>query len=139
MKLIMGLLFISLSAQATPKNFEVWFISPDSAKSASLLESFISYSSFVAQNNLQCQPMGDYCFDPQMGMYKPGKGIKSAEADYTEADKLEDYDYKRKALGKERARPKCDSDNIFDIYCGKGKAKKRSRLNLLYGLISAHQ
>ena len=73
MKLLIGLLFITLSAQAMPKKFEVWFISPESSKSASLLEVKVRLSALSAKANLQCQPMGDYCFDPQVGMYKPQK------------------------------------------------------------------
>lgn len=121
------LLFICASVHAMPGKFEIWFLSPDTARSAvdNLKSEQILFSKLTAQA-LQCQPMGDYCFDPQVGMYKPGKDPRDeAMADYTEADKLEDYKYEAKALGKEQADFKCDKNNMFDIFCGKSKAIRK--------------
>lgn len=141
MKILIGLLLAASSALATPKTFEVWFISPESSKSASFVEKNPIYLALTAQANLQCQPMGDYCFDPQVGMYKPGKGEKyTVQEDYQQADKLESYDYKREGIKLEAPTSACDSDNFFDIFCaqgGKGKKREKAKIELWFDISSS--
>ncbi|MEX1099496.1 MAG: hypothetical protein WEB87_03655 [Bacteriovoracaceae bacterium] len=77
-------------------------------------------------NNLQCQPMGDYCFDPQAGLYKMGDKDKIQQAaDYSSVDSLEDYSDKRKALGKEREKADCSKGGFFELFCNEGKGAKK--------------
>ena len=118
----------TLSAWAMPKKFEIWFLSPDQAQAAVLKLESKGALSFkpLAQASLQCQPMGDYCFDPQVGMYKPGdKPLDNAPSDYSAADQLEDYKYERKATGDELKNATCDKNNLFDIFCGQAKTSKK--------------
>lgn len=130
MKIFVLILFASLSTWAMPKKFEIWFLSPDTARSAidSLPgEKGFLHSSLYAQSSLQCQPMGDYCFDPQVGMYRPGEEpLESATTDYRAADEMENHGYERKATGEERKDAVCDKDNLFDLFCAKSKSEKKS-------------
>lgn len=129
--LLIGLIFQSIDAWAMPKSFEIWFLSPEQA-SAALEKGFQKKTKFLsvsAQANLQCQPMGEYCFDPQVGMYKPsgksggGSNVESFSADYREADKLEKYDYESKSMAAQDKDFVCDKDNLFDFFCSSGSSK----------------
>lgn len=130
MKLLILFFLAASSASAMPKKFEIWFLSPDTARNALLKlpgESAPEFGLLSAQVNLQCQQMGDYCFDPQVGMYKPGdEPLKNVEADYAQADKLEDYDYETKALGKEREKAKCDENSYFSLFCRKKTVQNKT-------------
>lgn len=139
MKLLTGLLFIVLNAQAMPKKFEVWFISPESSKNASALEVKTRFLGLTAIADLQCQPMGDYCFDPQIGMYKPQKGeAPEVETNYEAANKLESYNYKRNGIKLEEKKSACDSDSFLDIFCGKKKTKKvQAKIELWFDISSS--
>ena len=130
MKLLILFFLAASTASAMPKKFEIWFLSPDTARNALLRipgESAPKFGPLSAQMKLQCQKMGDYCFDPQVGMYKPGdEPLKNVEADYAQADKLEDYDYETKALGKEREKAKCDENSYFSLFCRKKTAQNKT-------------
>lgn len=113
----------SLPAKAKPKKLEVWFLSIDNRQS--ILAPYLKQRSAteIAQAK-QCQPMGDMCFDPQVGLYKKdeGKWVESSEV-----DKLEDYDFIGPASSVDRSLIECDErPGMFDIFCGKAKAAKKS-------------
>jgi hypothetical protein len=112
------LAFISTSVLAAPKDIEVWFVS--NAKTA-LLESLLNRPQYVYRAptaELQCQQMGDFCFDPQYGLYK--KDDATAEVVDT---KVVETDGPSIPAGKsvERELIDCDPNNFFDIFCGKAK------------------
>ncbi|MCO4754564.1 MAG: hypothetical protein KC478_08775 [Bacteriovoracaceae bacterium] len=126
-KLGLLFLFLSSSLMAMPKSFEIWFLSPDKREvflPSKHLQKNIQYFRPVAQNDLQCQPMGEYCFDPQVGMYKlDDKNQVQANVDYTAADSLEDYSNKRVAKGSERKQASCEDGDFFSLFCNEGKAQ----------------
>lgn len=119
------LLLASLNAFATPKHLEVWFLSIDKT---SWLDGLLKneYKPFkVARRNLQCQKMGDYCFDPQVGLYKPGEEeTLTDEIDMAEVETSQKYDFIDPHKGVERSLIECDENSsFFDIFCGKSKKK----------------
>jgi len=123
-------IFISTISYARPKHFEVWFLGVDSTRST-LLETDIKYSKNIAQG-LQCQPMGEYCFDPQVGLYKKGDEIQMQDiVDYSEIQKNEKYDFMKPAESVDREMINCDEASFFDVFCGKAqKAMKQGKSKL---------
>lgn len=120
---------VSFSALAAPKDIEVWFVSR--AKTA-LLDELLNRPQYVYRlptAELQCQEMGDFCFDPQHGLYKKD----DANGDIVETKKIE-TDGPSIPAGKslERDLIDCDPKNYFDIFCGKAKkeAQVASKLDV---------
>jgi hypothetical protein len=126
------------SAQAMPKHFEVWMLSID--KTADLNElldktKLTRYSKAFSQSSArQCQPMGDYCFDPQIGLYKKDestilKDVNPAKAksiDINELENNEKYQFMEVPKSVDRNLINCDKSNFFDIFCGKAKKLKKA-------------
>lgn len=122
------LLLFSLTAIAAPKEVEVWFLS--NAKTAQLEELLnrphLKFRSPTAE--LQCEPMGDYCFDPQYGLYKKD----DAGFEVVETNKLNKKDGPGIPSGKsvERDLINCDPKNYFDVFCGKARKETQAQANL---------
>ena len=76
---------------------------------------------------LQCQEMGDFCFDPQYGLYK--KDDVNAEIVETKAMVTEGPTI---PSGKsvERDLINCDPNNYFDVFCGKARKQEQSESKL---------
>lgn len=70
------IVIVLLSNFVYSKNIEIYFFS--TKEIVSLIDKFQN-SYFVAENilKLQCQKMGEYCFDPQVGLYKEGQEDKA--------------------------------------------------------------
>lgn len=123
-----------LQAFAVPNNLQIWFLSADTASAFIAPRGYATFDPRVltAQAPLQCQKMGEYCFDPQVGLYSPGSSgeIKDLPANYESVDKLEDYSEKRKALGSEWSDSKCDESDFFSLFCSKGSSSKASKAKL---------
>jgi hypothetical protein len=115
------------SALALPKHFEVWFLSvPRHAWLNNLLKEN-HVKSKVAAGSLQCQPMGEYCFDPQVGLYKKDKANKYQEQiDLSEVEKNNKYDFMDVPQKMEREMINCDDASFFDIFCGEAKKKSKA-------------
>lgn len=114
---------------AAPKDIEVWFIS--NSKVAQL-EKFLNRPQYVYRAptaELQCQEMGDYCFDPQYGLYKKD----DANAEMVDTNKI-NTDGPVIPAGKsvERELIDCDPKNYFDVFCGKARkeVQVQSKLDL---------
>lgn len=103
---------------AAPKEVEVWFLSN---RKTTQLEDFLNrpqYVYFSKTAELQCQPMGDHCFDPQYGLYK--KDDMNAEmVNAQELDK--DGPSIPSGASIDRDLINCDKKNYFDVFCGKAK------------------
>jgi hypothetical protein len=125
--LIFSLLFMH-SAYSLPKHFEVWFLSvPQNTWLDSILE-MDKTSHKVALANLQCQPMGEHCFDPQVGLYKKDKANKYQEQiDLSEVEKNNTYDFMEVPERMEREMIDCDKSSFFDIFCGKAQKKAKQK------------
>lgn len=110
--------FISFSVMAAPKEIEVWILS--NAKTAQV-ESLLNRPQYVFRAptaELQCQEMGDYCFDPQYGLYKKD----DAGSEIVDTAKIEtDGPGIPAAKSVERELIDCDKKNYFDVFCGKAK------------------
>ncbi len=114
-------IFSLLNLYAAPDHLEVWFLSH--AKKAQLLKQINQreYYFFPKTAELQCQEMGDYCFDPQYGLYK--KGEENALIEAEDAIKQTDVVLPH-ATSVDRTIIDCDPTNRFDIFCGKAKQQK---------------
>ncbi|WP_127718430.1 hypothetical protein [Halobacteriovorax sp. HLS] len=113
-KFILVLLFSINVAWAIPKEVHFFFISPESsALIIKKLSTDISFSKqLLSQTALEteCVPMGDGCFNPQVGFIEgdSGAGKESAQPNPMKMINAEDVNLIN-----------CDKDNYFDIYCGK--------------------
>jgi hypothetical protein len=119
-------LLITLNAWAMPKKFEVWFLSTTSSKNTSyILDKMekIKFGPIEALAKRQCQPMGDYCFDPHIGLYKMQGDDAKAVSDYTNLDSKENYESFDAGDGVNREMVNCEDGNFFDLYCGKAQKK----------------
>ena len=121
--IVFVLIFISLNVFAMPKKLEVWFLSIDRTAFLDQIIPKTKFSKFTARQ-LQCQQMGDYCFDPQIGLYKKDEKTDAIDEplDYSVLDKKESYEFVKGY--KEGQFETCDNNGHFDIFCGKTKAKK---------------
>ncbi len=111
---------ISIPVMAAPASIEVWFLSNAKVSEIQKLLDRPQYVYYKRTAELQCQEMGDFCFDPQYGLYK--KGDVDAEVS-GEEEKIEN----RKAPSIPSAKSvdrdliTCDPNNYFDIFCGKSQ------------------
>lgn len=112
--LIVFLSLFSFSLLAAPQNLEVWFISQD--KKTVLLDKIkepLLFSSPMVSR--ACEPIGDYCFDPQYGLYKPENEWEPVSVGKSkEENSLAPTGFDRNLID-------CDKKNGFDIFCGKAK------------------
>lgn len=127
------LIFVVNSAWAYPKHLEVWFLSIDRISFLDQILPKQKYSPMTAK--LQCQQMGEYCFDPQVGLYKLGEGDKIEEAiDYKALEDKEAQTGIKSATSLDRDMIKCDKNsNFFDVFCGKAKklnSRKKTKLEV---------
>lgn len=125
------LLFIlSEAALAAPETLEVWFLS---AGKVAELKSYLDRPAYIFRKptaELECQEMGDYCFDPQFGLYK--KDHEDEEVRPQEVNNKKDASI-APAKSLERDLINCDKKNYFDIFCGKAKptgSPKKAKLDL---------
>lgn len=130
MKLLFVILLnLPLLAYSMPKKLEVWFISVTNNKQAinhlKKIDKINNYRQ-IAQSKRQCQPMGEYCFDPQIGLYKKNGNNDILElSDYSITDSNEKYESFDAGKGAGREMIECEKGNFFDLYCGKAKAVKK--------------
>ncbi len=114
---------------SAPRHLEVWFLS--NSKKAQLLKLIndkdYKFSPLTAA--LECQEMGDYCFDPQFGLYKPGDEGNLVITDQFEKDQSSSMPH---ATSVDRNLITCDPTNRFDIFCGKSRSTsgEKSKLDL---------
>ncbi|ATH09200.1 hypothetical protein BIY24_14975 [Halobacteriovorax marinus] len=115
----------SLKAFALPEHVHFYFISPEAVSFIEEFESSkIKYTKLTAKNNqaggLDCIPMGDGCFNPQVGYVgedmqekKPVKERPHRTINATDVDLIN-----------------CEKGNYFDIFCGKAKKESGVRANV---------
>lgn len=126
---ILILLSFTSWALAAPRSIEVWFLS--NVKSSQVLEILNrpQYTLHAHTAQLECQPMGDYCFDPQYGLYKKDDTWKSVDTTKVTEDKGLKIP---SANSVDRDLINCDPKNYFDIFCGKSRpeSKRQAKLEL---------
>ncbi|MFL5809866.1 MAG: hypothetical protein ACJ749_10120 [Flavisolibacter sp.] len=123
---------ISFSAFAAPKEIEVWFIS--NAK-VTLLNELLNRPQYIYRAptaELQCQQMGDYCFDPQFGLYKKDDANKEeGKEEVVETKQIEtDGPVIPASKSVERELIDCDPKNYFDVFCGKARKEAQGNAKL---------
>jgi len=122
-------IFIIQICFSAPQHIEVWFLSHSKkAQLLKLIESnYFKFSPLTAA--LECQEMGDYCFDPQFGLYKRGAEENLVGTDEVEKDQSSSIP---SATSVDRNLITCDPTNRFDIFCGKSRSGSgaKSKLDL---------
>ncbi len=123
MKLLALLSLICLSLSSFAK-VTVYFTS---SSKVSFVKDILS--AVVAENRfeLKCQKMGEYCFDPQVGLYDPKDENKAIRV--KESQDLEVSERKVRGLGAEgffnTEMINCDKNNFYDVFCN--RKSKRSK------------
>lgn len=116
--------FMALTASAAPGSIEVWFLSNAKVTEVQKLLDKPQYVYSRKTAELQCQEMGDYCFDPQFGLYKKD----DLEADVKIEEKTAPSIPAAKSVDRELI--DCDPKNYFDIFCGKAKKESKADAKL---------
>lgn len=115
------LLLLSSSALAAPSILEVWYLSNAKITELNKLLDRPTLVYYPRTAELQCQEMGDYCFDPQVGLYKKddvGTAVEAKEV----SDKGGPEIPVKGAIDRELI--DCDKGNYFDIFCGKARKEE---------------
>lgn len=117
--MIRGIIFYLFTIQlalAVPGEVHFFFISPESAVLLKRMDFKIKFSNtFLSQATTaeeECVPMGDGCFNPQIGFVEGDAG----------AGKVEEVKALKTINAEDVSLVNCDKDNYFDIYCGKARA-----------------
>lgn len=124
-KLLLSFILLQ-SAFAAPLSIEVWFLS---AHKKAEVQQMINEKPYVLRSmraELQCQEMGDFCFDPQFGLYKKDDITGDAEAPVIN-EKISGIPA---ANSIDRDLINCDPKNYFDIYCGKARKEAQAKFKL---------
>jgi hypothetical protein len=120
--LALFLSLLSLGLWASPASIEVWMVSNPKPTT---VETLLNRPETVFRKPtaaLECQEMGDYCFDPQFGLYK-----KDDLSD-VKTEKIEtDSPLIPTARSVDRDLITCDKNNYFDIFCGKARADAKEK------------
>lgn len=124
MRVLLLLSLISSCVLAMPKSLEVVFLQSMTAKTTYLEKALkVKSQTHLLARAMECQPMGEYCFDPQYGLYKKNEITADAQLDNS-------YEYKDEfetAGGLDREVIDCSTGNYFDLYCGKTNGKTFSK------------
>lgn len=110
-------------AQAAPRELEVWFLTPP--KTAQL-ERWMSparpQGTKVAE--LACEQIGDFCFDPQVGLYER-KAEATKETDAPVLRPEGDLPHLPTATSIDRSLISCDPKYAFDMFCGEARPEAK--------------
>ncbi|MCM2351667.1 MAG: hypothetical protein NDI69_16740 [Bacteriovoracaceae bacterium] len=121
------LTLISIQVYAAPKELEVWFLSNAKVTQLHHLLNRPQYVYRAPVAKLECQEMGDYCFDPQYGLYKKDDAGVEVDAGKISEDKGPSIP---SGQSLDRELINCDKANFFDVFCGKAKAQVKSETKL---------
>lgn len=109
------------------QEIEVWFVSPPAtAQWSHLLNPHLHRGRQIAQ---ACEPIGDYCFDPKIGLYSRTVTVKEEPTEIAIDEELPQLPT---ATSVNRSMVNCDAKYAFDIFCGKAQpdAKPTSKAEL---------
>lgn len=111
----------SLSVFAAPKSIEIWFVSNSKTANLEKILNQTEIKKGPLKAELACQEIGDYCFDPQFGLYKrdmPNDDVPTDKVEKKSAPVIPS------AGTLDRDLINCDPKNYFDIFCGKAQKNK---------------
>ena len=128
---LLALTLLSFSAIAAPGSIEVWFLSNAKVSEVQKLLDKPQYVYYKKTARLQCQEMGDFCFDPQYGLYKKEDMDAEVKDEEREIDKIKAPSIPS-AKSVDRDLINCDPNNYFDIFCG--KARKEAKTDIKFDL-----
>jgi hypothetical protein len=126
LQLILGFILIS-HAFAAPQTIEVWFLS---AHKKAEIQKLINEKPYVLRSltaDLQCQQMGDFCFDPQFGLYTKDDEGADTNSGKVSQDKGPSIP---PAQSVDRELIDCDPKNYFDVFCGKARKEAKANFKL---------
>lgn len=107
-------------SHATPQEIEVWFLSAPSTTQFER-EAFAIPAS--KERWVQsCEPIGDYCFDPVIGLYSKTGKVEDREEKFAIDEGLPQLPT---ATSVDRKMVNCDAKYAFDLFCGKASPEKR--------------
>lgn len=112
------LLLMSTSALAAPQQIEVWLVSNRKVADLNRLLNRPYYVMRAPTAELACQEMGDYCFDPQVGLYKKDDVTTRPEIEEVVEKQIDGLTPKGTL---DRDLISCDPKNFFDVFCGKAR------------------
>lgn len=118
---------ITIQVYAAPKELEVWFLSNAKVTQLNNLLNRPQYVYRAPVAKLECQEMGDYCFDPQYGLYKKDDAGLEVDVGKISEDKGPSIP---SGQSLDRELINCDKANFFDVFCGKAKAEVKSEIKL---------
>lgn len=127
LNLILGLILVQ-SVYATPQSIEVWFIS---AHKKAEVQQIINERPYVLRSmtaELECHQMGDFCFDPQFGLYKKEDDSQEVATDKVVKDKTPSIIPGGNSIDTDLIN--CDPKNYFDIFCGKARKEVKANFKL---------
>jgi hypothetical protein len=125
-RLILSFILLQ-SAYAAPLSIEVWFIS---AHKKAEVQQMINERPYVLRSmtaELKCQEMGDFCFDPQFGLYKKDSDSTDVNIDKAVNEKTPSI---KSGNGIDTDLINCDPNNYFDIFCGKARKEVKANFKL---------
>ena len=118
MKRVIFILFLVFGQQAahSAESVKVIFLSRPKAAFYQLPTPFQWVSKIIAQNDVDCEPFGDGCFHPQLGLIEDPKKVEKAKV----KKNIEVQDLNLKTINSEEVDlVNCDENYHFDLFCGK--------------------
>ncbi|MDA8793018.1 hypothetical protein N9N67_07220 [Bacteriovoracaceae bacterium] len=140
---LLSIIFIALTftlkdGLAYPDRFEFWVLSKQDLVTLKKINRNQDQKNYYVQYNKPCVQMGDYCFDPQIGLYKKDASLNLNNVnDKTTPERIsnlylergEEYDFIQplpKSVDRELV--VCDSKStFFDVFCGQAKGTTFSK------------
>ena len=116
------LTILSTSLWAAPRELEVWYVSNKKVSQVLELLNRPHYKIWSKTAELECQQMGDYCFDPQYGLYKRDDDWNQVDATKVTEDTGPKIP---SAKSVDRDLINCDPNNYFDVFCGKARPEAK--------------
>jgi len=115
---MLAFVFLLSAALAAPLELEVWFISPPGTGA---LDKFLAPRLTGVKVAQGCEPVGDYCLDPNKGLVP-----RFQAPEYKRETGFEDSELPSLPVlhGAQRSLVNCEGSYAFDIFCGKAQAEE---------------
>jgi hypothetical protein len=121
--MLLVLLLTSLSAWAFPLELEVWFLTPPGGAQ---WEKYLAPRLNGIQVAQACEQVGDYCFDPGRGLYRPSLIQTEEKEKKFQID--EGLPQLPTSTSVDRSLVSCDAKYAFDIFCGEARPVEKKKV-----------